>query len=182
MKLSEEFRASRSVIVDVRRWQSEIIQFTKNLKNSLSTLGNLIRQSIESDKIEFGEFERQFSDFNDLVDSVRNELYSLEEIMEEINGCEILEGEGPAKAAKLIAKELKALETFSNVGESYAKALSLYIKFGEGKEMIPKSDLMSTLADLGQADQETQNEIDILCSSLEALHKHAEQLGERKVA
>lgn len=182
MKISEEFRASRSVIVDVRRWQDELAQATIRLKDALSTLGELVRQSINNDKVTFEEFQRHFSDFNELVDSVRNELYSLEEVIEQINGCEICEGDEPTKVAKLVAKELKALENFQDVGKSYAKARSLHIQFGKGFEMIPKSDLLSALADLGKAEQNMHDEIKDLKSTLESLYKQAKQLGEQKVA
>ncbi|MFW9914890.1 MAG: hypothetical protein ACFFGZ_04700 [Candidatus Thorarchaeota archaeon] len=182
MKISEEFRASRSVIVDVRRWQDEISQSTIRLKDALSTLGELVRQNVDNNKITLEEFRRLFSDFDELVDSVRNELYSLEEVIEQIDGCEILEVEKPAIAAKLVAKELKTLEIFQEVGERYAKARSLYIQFGKGSEMIPKNDLLSVLADLGKAEQNTHEEIKDLNSTLESIYKQAEQLGEQKVA
>lgn len=182
MKTSEKFRASHSVIVDVRRWQNEITQSTSSLENTLSTLGKLVNQNLVSDKVDLDAFKRQLSEFNELVDSVRNELYLLDEIMSEIVGCDIIEETKPTRAAKLVGKEIKALETFKKVGESYAKALSLHIQFGKGHEMIPRNDLLSSLADLGKIDLETQNEIKIICSSLESLSKHAELLGERKIA
>ncbi|MHA2270263.1 MAG: hypothetical protein ACXACI_00260 [Candidatus Hodarchaeales archaeon] len=182
MKISEEFRASRSVVVDVRRWQDEISQSIIRLKEALSTLGELVRQSVNNDRIAFEEFQRTFSDFDELVESVRNELYSLEEVIEQINGCEICEGEEPTKVAKLVAKELKVLKIFQQVGESYAKARSLHIQFGKGSEMIPKNDLLSALADLGKAEQNMRDEIKDLTSTLESIYKQAEQLGEQKVA
>ncbi len=182
MKISEEFRASRSVVVDVRRWQDEISQSTIRLKESLSTLGELVRQSVDNDKITFEEFQRHFADFDELVDSIRNELYSLEEVIEQINGCEICEGEEPTMVAKLVTKELKALEIFQEVGESYAKAQSLHIQFGKGSEMIPKNDLLSALADLGKAEQNMHDEIKDLNAILESIYKQAVQLGEQKVA
>jgi hypothetical protein len=182
MKISEEFRASHSVIVDIRRWQNEITQSTSSLENTLFTLGKLVNQNLVSDKVDFDAFKRHLSEFNELVDSVRNELYLLDEIMSEIVGCDIIEGTEPTRAAQLVGKEIKALETFKEVGESYAKTLSLQLQFGKGQEMIPKNDLLSSLADLGKIDQETQNEIKIICASLKALSKHAELLGERKVA
>ena len=82
----------------------------------------------------------------------------------------------------IIAKELKVLEIFQEVGESYAKARSLHIQFGKGSEMIPKNDLLSALADLGKAEQNTHEEIKDLSSTLESIYKQAEQLGEQKIA
>ena len=183
MKTSEEFRASKSIRADFLRWKNGIELSSENLRKDIPALEKLVCDSIENrNSMDTQEFERRFADLNELVDSIKNELYSLDEVIAEITGCEIVREEAITKAAKAVSKEIKALREFEAVGESYAKAISRQIRFPNGPDMVPNDDFLSAVADLKKSDQESQVKIDQLLLSLESRYKHAEQLGEHRVA
>ncbi len=182
VKLKQEYRASTSIVADFRRWRTNLIDSADTLKEIIDKIGIYVRKSLEDQNLPSEDFKERFTQNDDLVREAQKKLYSLDEIFTAIAGCEFIDKVEINMDDSTVSKQIKLLQHFSSVSESYAKSVLRHMRYSEESSLIPKNDLLSAFIELEKGNEETQKEITTLIANLDSVYKQAEQLGEKKVA